>query len=137
MYPFIHYPMCSIKIPCNLLNFPLLRTKYNKQRPIFLRVYPVLISLWNYTTPLESRYIDKKTNGRARGCKRVREMQMRYILILHAFDYNEQRAGFLLFVIQFLLCAFLRFLSFQYLSNYSGQRYVRIMCMCFFRFIFF
>lgn len=29
VYPFIHYPMCSIKISYNLLNFPLVRTSHN------------------------------------------------------------------------------------------------------------
>lgn len=86
VYPFIHYPMCSFKISCNLLNFPLLRTNHNEHKPsespfrfsicsvgFFLSISCSDLIICDYTKP--------STNIHTQKYKKL----MRYILILHAF----------------------------------------------------
>lgn len=127
VYPFIHYPMCSIKISCNLLNFPLLRTNHNEHKPsespfrfsicsvgFFLSIscsdliicdYTKTIHKYTYTKvqkvdalhPYFARFLTRPTFFLC--CKCV------YYSILYIF-------------ISIHFCAILT----QYLSNYSGAR---------------
>lgn len=95
VYPFTHYPMCSIKISCNLLNFPLLCTDHNKTRkkePFWLSHSLITLSLFFF---FFSFFVHKYILFRASRymCLQVAtsftnidaQKLMRYILILHAF----------------------------------------------------